>query len=220
LLRSSLPFILPSLHRLRRTQPSSLVIVIFIEQSLSRACRCHHHGLPRACRHRHVRRAVVVFLDAALNGFSLNGLENPNLHHGAIYLTVATFGAQDHNQVRPCCFACSPSRRSAQKATRLCLMVLLASVSRFFLPLSRGSARQVSQFCSPCCSKIKAAVSALWNTQGLNWPSSFEQQRQRTGDLDMLDWLKAMFGFQSSNRRRRKRKRCMIYLARNKIHRR
>ncbi|XLR35067.1 hypothetical protein S83_062967, partial [Arachis hypogaea] len=44
---------------------------------------------------------------------------------------------------------------------------------------------------------IKAAVSALWNTQGLNWPSSFEQQRQRTGDLDMLDWLKAMFGFQA-----------------------
>ncbi|XLR07545.1 hypothetical protein HN51_062459, partial [Arachis hypogaea] len=39
---------------------------------------------------------------------------------------------------------------------------------------------------------IKAVVSALWNTQGLNWPSSFEQQRQRTGDLDMLDWLKAI----------------------------
>ncbi|XLR19647.1 hypothetical protein S83_047559, partial [Arachis hypogaea] len=151
----------------------------------------HHHGLPRACRRRHVRRAVVVFLDAALNGFSLKGSENPNLHHAAIYLTVATLGPQDRNQVRPCCLACCPSRRSARKAARLCLVVLLASVSRFCSP---GLAVLLTVL-------LEASVSALWNTQGLNWPSSFEQQRQRTGDLDMLDWLKAI-----SNRRRRKRK--------------
>jgi len=30
----------------------------------------------------------------------------------------------------------------------------------------------------------------------LNWPGSFEQQRQRTGDLNILDWLRAIFGFQ------------------------
>nr|XP_025628372.1 uncharacterized protein LOC112721533 [Arachis hypogaea] len=31
---------------------------------------------------------------------------------------------------------------------------LLAFVSWFYSPLSRGSARQVSRFCSPCCSKV------------------------------------------------------------------
>lgn len=44
---------------------------------------------------------------------------------------------------------------------------------------------------------MKAAVSALKNTRGLSWPTSFEQQRQRSGDLDLLDWLRAMFGFQA-----------------------
>lgn len=44
--------------------------------------------------------------------------------------------------------------------------------------------------------QVKAAVSALSNTRGLNWPASFEPQRQKTGDLDVLDWLRAMFGFQ------------------------
>ncbi|MCI35336.1 callose synthase 5-like, partial [Trifolium medium] len=44
---------------------------------------------------------------------------------------------------------------------------------------------------------IRAAVSALWNTRGLNWPVSFEQQSHRAGDLDILDWLRAMFGFQA-----------------------
>ncbi|XP_072974060.1 callose synthase 5-like isoform X1 [Typha angustifolia] len=44
--------------------------------------------------------------------------------------------------------------------------------------------------------EVKAAVAALRNTRGLNWPSSLEQQRQKTGDLDLLDWLRAMFGFQ------------------------
>ncbi|KAL6955909.1 Callose synthase 5 [Sarracenia purpurea var. burkii] len=45
--------------------------------------------------------------------------------------------------------------------------------------------------------KVKAAVAALWNTRGLSWPSSFEQQRQKAGELDLLDWLRAMFGFQA-----------------------
>lgn len=44
--------------------------------------------------------------------------------------------------------------------------------------------------------QVKAAVGALWNTRGLNWPSAFEQHRQKSGDLDLLDWLRAMFGFQ------------------------
>lgn len=45
--------------------------------------------------------------------------------------------------------------------------------------------------------QVKAAVGALWNTRGLNWPASFEQQRQKSGELDLLDWLRAMFGFQA-----------------------
>lgn len=39
-------------------------------------------------------------------------------------------------------------------------------------------------------------MGALWNTRGLNWPSAFES-RQKAGDLDLLDWLRAMFGFQA-----------------------
>ena len=45
--------------------------------------------------------------------------------------------------------------------------------------------------------QVKAAVAALRNTRGLNWPSSFEQERQKAGELDLLDWLRAMFGFQA-----------------------
>ncbi|KAI4317106.1 hypothetical protein L6164_025010 [Bauhinia variegata] len=60
------------------------------------------------------------------------------------------------------------------------------------LPLdSAGASQPIMQL-----EEIKAAVSALWSTRGLNWPSSFEQQRQKAGDLDLLDWLRAMFGFQ------------------------
>lgn len=40
-------------------------------------------------------------------------------------------------------------------------------------------------------------MAALWNTRGLNWPASFEPSRQKAGDLDILDWLRAMFGFQA-----------------------
>ncbi|KAF7840108.1 callose synthase 5-like [Senna tora] len=58
------------------------------------------------------------------------------------------------------------------------------------LPLdSAGASQPIMQL-----EEIKATVSALGNTRGLNWPSSYEQQRQRAGDLDLLDWLRAMFG--------------------------
>ncbi|CAL9196161.1 unnamed protein product [Musa hybrid cultivar] len=60
------------------------------------------------------------------------------------------------------------------------------------LPLdAAGASLCIMQF-----EEIKAAVMALRNTRGLNWPSSFDQQRQKTGDLDLLDWLRIMFGFQ------------------------
>ncbi|TVU12311.1 hypothetical protein EJB05_45949, partial [Eragrostis curvula] len=60
------------------------------------------------------------------------------------------------------------------------------------LPLDAASASQsIMQL-----EEIKAAVSALRNTRGLTWPSTFEPQRQKGGDLDLLDWLRAMFGFQ------------------------
>ncbi|XP_077211954.1 callose synthase 5-like [Tasmannia lanceolata] len=63
------------------------------------------------------------------------------------------------------------------------------------LPLdAAGASQSIMQL-----EEIKAAVAALWNTRGLNWPTSFEQHRQKTGDLDLLDWLRAMFGFQRDN---------------------
>ncbi|KAK4359850.1 hypothetical protein RND71_022079 [Anisodus tanguticus] len=63
------------------------------------------------------------------------------------------------------------------------------------LPLdSAGASQSIMQL-----EEVKAAVSALSDTRGLNWPASFEQQRQKTGDLDVLDWLRAMFGFQRDN---------------------
>ncbi|XP_004289423.1 PREDICTED: callose synthase 5-like [Fragaria vesca subsp. vesca] len=63
------------------------------------------------------------------------------------------------------------------------------------LPLdSAGATQSVMQL-----DEVKAAVAALWNTRGLNWPSAFEQHRQKTADLDLLDWLRAMFGFQRDN---------------------
>ncbi|WMV53781.1 hypothetical protein MTR67_047166 [Solanum verrucosum] len=64
------------------------------------------------------------------------------------------------------------------------------------LPLdSAGASQSIMQL-----EEVKAAVSALSNTRGLNWPASFEQQRQKTGELDVLDWLRAMFGFQLDDR--------------------
>lgn len=47
--------------------------------------------------------------------------------------------------------------------------------------------------------EVKAAVAALWNTRGLIWPAAFEKKRQKSGELDLLDWLRAMFGFQRDN---------------------
>ncbi|XP_058006426.1 callose synthase 5-like [Hevea brasiliensis] len=64
--------------------------------------------------------------------------------------------------------------------------------------------------------EVKAAVSALWNTRGLNWPAAFEQQRQKAGDLDLLDWLRAMFGFQRDNVRNQ-REHLILLLADNHI---
>ncbi|GKC72449.1 callose synthase 5, partial [Tanacetum coccineum] len=43
--------------------------------------------------------------------------------------------------------------------------------------------------------EIKAAVSAIRNTHGLQWPPSIELLQQ----MDLLDWLRAMFGFQKDN---------------------
>ncbi|KAL4643989.1 hypothetical protein ACB092_02G131300 [Castanea dentata] len=63
------------------------------------------------------------------------------------------------------------------------------------LPLdSAGASQSIMQL-----EEVKAAVAALWNTRGLSWPSAFEQHRQKAGDLDLLDWLRAMFGFQRDN---------------------
>ena len=61
------------------------------------------------------------------------------------------------------------------------------------LPLdSAGATQSIMQL-----EEVKASVAALWNTRGLNWPAEFERQRQKAGDLDLLDWLRAMFGFQA-----------------------
>ncbi|THU52702.1 hypothetical protein C4D60_Mb10t06700 [Musa balbisiana] len=60
------------------------------------------------------------------------------------------------------------------------------------LPLDAAGASQ----CIMQLEEIKAAVTALKNTRGLSWPPSFDQPRQKTGDLDLLDWLRVMFGFQ------------------------
>ncbi|PIN05529.1 1,3-beta-glucan synthase [Handroanthus impetiginosus] len=61
------------------------------------------------------------------------------------------------------------------------------------LPLdSAGASQSIMQL-----EEVKAAVTALRNTRGLTWPASFEQHRQKTGELDLLDWLRAMFGFQA-----------------------
>ncbi|KAI0511251.1 hypothetical protein KFK09_011876 [Dendrobium nobile] len=63
------------------------------------------------------------------------------------------------------------------------------------LPLdAAGASQPIMQL-----EEIKAAVAALKNTRGLNWPSSFDSQRQKSGDMDLLDWLRTMFGFQKDN---------------------
>ncbi|KAK3199929.1 hypothetical protein Dsin_023344 [Dipteronia sinensis] len=64
--------------------------------------------------------------------------------------------------------------------------------------------------------EVKAAVAALWNTHGLNWQGAFEPQRLEAGDLDILDWLRAMFGFQRDNVRNQ-REHLILLLANNHI---
>ncbi|XP_042413132.1 callose synthase 5-like [Zingiber officinale] len=62
------------------------------------------------------------------------------------------------------------------------------------LPLDAAGASQ----CIMQLEEIKAAVAALKNTRGLNWPS-VGQQKEKTGELDLLDWLRVTFGFQRDN---------------------
>ncbi|XVE83338.1 hypothetical protein DITRI_Ditri16bG0080900 [Diplodiscus trichospermus] len=78
------------------------------------------------------------------------------------------------------------------------------------LPLdAAGASQSIMQL-----EEVKAAVAALWNIRGLNWPSAFEPHRQKTGDLDLLDWLRAMFGFQRDNVRNM-REHLILLLANN-----
>ncbi|KAK9230281.1 hypothetical protein WN944_023248 [Citrus x changshan-huyou] len=80
------------------------------------------------------------------------------------------------------------------------------------LPLdAAGASQSIMQL-----EEVKAAVAALWNTRGLNWPASFEPQRQKSGDLDLLDWLRAMFGFQKDNVRNQ-REHLILLLANSHI---
>ncbi|KAI3952785.1 hypothetical protein MKW92_018143 [Papaver armeniacum] len=80
------------------------------------------------------------------------------------------------------------------------------------LPLdAAGASQSIMQL-----EEVKASVAALWNTRGLTWPSSFEQQRQKAGDLDILDWLRAMFGFQKDNVRNQ-REHLILMLANSHI---
>ncbi|KAK8658810.1 hypothetical protein V6N13_029031 [Hibiscus sabdariffa] len=56
------------------------------------------------------------------------------------------------------------------------------------LPLdAAGASQSIMQL-----EEVKASVAALGNIRGLNWPLGFELQRKKTGDLDLLDWLRAM----------------------------
>ncbi|XP_021300964.1 callose synthase 5 [Herrania umbratica] len=80
------------------------------------------------------------------------------------------------------------------------------------LPLdAAGASQSIMQL-----EEVKAAVAALWNTRGLNWPAAFEPHRQKHGDLDLLDWLRAMFGFQRDNVRNM-REHLILLLANNHI---
>ncbi|KAF9617600.1 hypothetical protein IFM89_037663 [Coptis chinensis] len=76
------------------------------------------------------------------------------------------------------------------------------------LPLdAAGASQSIMQL-----EEIKASVAALRNTWGLSWPATFQHTRQRTRDLDLLDWLMAMFGFQRDNVRNQ-RENLIILLA-------
>lgn len=43
--------------------------------------------------------------------------------------------------------------------------------------------------------QVRAAVDALRNVRGLPW-QTVKESHPRAGDLDCLDWLQDMFGFQ------------------------
>ncbi|KAI3834801.1 hypothetical protein MKX03_001777, partial [Papaver bracteatum] len=62
------------------------------------------------------------------------------------------------------------------------------------LPLGAAGASQ----CIMRLDEVKASLDALGYTRGLIWPSSFEHLRQ-VGELDLLDWLMAVFGFQKES---------------------
>ncbi|CAH2052056.1 unnamed protein product [Thlaspi arvense] len=80
------------------------------------------------------------------------------------------------------------------------------------LPLdSAGASQSAMQL-----EEVKASVAALGNTRGLNWPSGFEQHKKKSGNLDLLDWLRAMFGFQKDNVRNQ-REHLVCLLADNHI---
>jgi hypothetical protein len=48
---------------------------------------------------------------------------------------------------------------------------------------------------SLCLLQVRAAVEALRNVRGLPW-QTVKESHPRAGDLDCLDWLQDMFGFQ------------------------
>ncbi|KAA3479751.1 callose synthase 5-like [Gossypium australe] len=80
------------------------------------------------------------------------------------------------------------------------------------LPLdAAGASQSIMQL-----EEVKASVVALGNIRGVNWPSGFYPQRQKAGDLDLLDWLRAMFGFQRDNVRNM-REHLILLLANNHI---
>ncbi|KAL5722920.1 Callose synthase 5 [Ranunculus cassubicifolius] len=80
------------------------------------------------------------------------------------------------------------------------------------LPLdAAGASQSIMQL-----DEVKACVSALRDTKGLSWPNTIEQSRQRTGDLDLLDWLCAIFGFQKDNVRNQ-REHLILMLANSHI---
>ncbi|WCJ39408.1 callose synthase 5 [Euphorbia peplus] len=64
--------------------------------------------------------------------------------------------------------------------------------------------------------EVKAVVGALCNTRGLTWPVAFEQHMQQAGNLDILDWLRAVFDFQRDNVRNQ-REHLILLLEINRI---
>ncbi|KAH9558677.1 hypothetical protein CY35_06G019800 [Sphagnum magellanicum] len=62
------------------------------------------------------------------------------------------------------------------------------------LPLdAAGASQAIMQL-----DEIRAGVESLRNVRGLPWPSTAES-RHKPGDVDCLDWLQDMFGFQKDN---------------------